>query len=72
MAQTYAQNLATAQTLQTCGAGFVAIVGDPDVDEILVKDGTVDDNCGTNLAWKPFPGSHAEVEVSGEPDSITG
>ena len=69
MAQTYAQNLATVQTLQTCGSGFVAFIMDPSVDLVTVKDGTCDDACGTSLVFKNYYGAHAEIECSAEPDS---
>lgn len=66
---TYAQNLAEVQNLQGCGSGFVAFVADPGSDVITVKDPTPDDNCGTNLVFKTYHGGHAEVDLSGEPDS---
>ena len=69
MGQSYAQNLATVQTLQTCATGFVAFVFDPSVDIVTVKDGTPDDQCGTAAVFKDFPGSHAEVSLSAEPNS---
>lgn len=68
---TYAQNLAEVQRLQTCGTGFVAFVADPGSDVITVKDGTVDDECGTALVFKTYHGGHAEIDLSDEPDSGT-
>lgn len=65
----YAENLAEVQRLQGCGSGFVAFVPDSGVDEIVVKDPSPDDNCGTNQVFKSYHGGHAEVDLSSEPDS---
>jgi hypothetical protein len=67
---TYAQNLAEAERINSCGVGMYAIVPDPAVDLIIVKDPTADNNCGQTQVLKSYHGGQAEVGMSVEPDSL--
>ena len=66
---TYAENLAEVERLHGCGSGFVAMVLDPAVDVITVKDPTADSECGPTQVFKDFHGGASEIALSDEPSS---